>query len=336
MVRATIGGALMGLANLLPGISGGTMLLAAGIYPQFVTSVADVSTLRWRWRSLLFLAFVAIGAALAIVGLAALMMTLVVDHRWIMYSVFIGLTLGGVPLLWRMIGTMTVSAWIGCIVGLVAMILLVFAQSSEPAATVTEGHGYLTTFAAGLAAASAMVLPGLSGAYLLLVLGQYETILGAVNDARDAASRRDWATILQLMHIFIPLGLGVAAGVIAVSNAMKWLLHRFEKATLGVLLGLLLGAVLGLWPFRAGVEPQVGDTIKGVVVTEETVIDEIKPRDWPVEYFTPNAGHIAASIALILLGMGITYGVSQFGRGPGSAPAPSAGSASGSGAGAAR
>jgi putative membrane protein len=281
-----------------------------------------VSTLRWRWTSVLFLLCVAIGAAVAIVGLAAVMMTLVVDHRWIMYSVFIGLTLGGVPLLWRMIGRMTTSAWIGCALGLAGMIILVFAQSAEPTAAISDGRGYGATFVAGLAAASAMVLPGLSGAYLLLVLGQYETILGAVNDARDAASARDWAALFDLMHIFVPLALGVAAGIIAVSNIMKWLLRRFEKITLGVLLGLLLGAVLGLWPFRSGVEPQVGDTIKGVVVTEVTDIAEIKPRDWPVEYFTPTAGHIAAAIGLILLGMGMTYGVSRFGRDPDSASAP--------------
>ena len=102
-VRGGVGGVLMGLANLVPGISGGTMLLAVGIYPQFIRSIAEVSTFRFRLRSVLLLISVVAGAALAIIALADVAKSLVENHRWIMYSLFIGLTLGGVPLLWRMV-----------------------------------------------------------------------------------------------------------------------------------------------------------------------------------------------------------------------------------------
>ena len=88
----------MGLANLVPGISGGTMLLAAGVYPGFISAIAEVTTFRFRFRSLILLASVVGSAALAILLLAGSVKDLVVDHRWIMYSLFIGLTLGGVPL----------------------------------------------------------------------------------------------------------------------------------------------------------------------------------------------------------------------------------------------
>ena len=98
-VRSAIGGGLMGLANLVPGISGGTMLLAAGVYPAFIGAIAEVTTLRFRPRSLLLLASVATAAGLTILLLAGSVKSLVQDHRWIMYSLFIGLTLGGVPLL---------------------------------------------------------------------------------------------------------------------------------------------------------------------------------------------------------------------------------------------
>ena len=101
-LRGAIGGTLMGLANLVPGISGGTMLLAAGVYPAFINAIAEVTTLRFRPRSLLLLASVVATAGLAILLLAGTVKELVQDHRWIMYSLFIGLTLGGVPLLWRM------------------------------------------------------------------------------------------------------------------------------------------------------------------------------------------------------------------------------------------
>ena len=93
----------MGLANLVPGISGGTMLLAAGVYPQFIRGVAEISTFRFRLRSMVLVACVVAGAAIAIVALAGTVKDLVIQHQWVMYSLFIGLTLGGVPLLWRMV-----------------------------------------------------------------------------------------------------------------------------------------------------------------------------------------------------------------------------------------
>ena len=92
----------MGLANLVPGISGGTMLLAAGIYPRFIDAVAEVTRFRFRFRSLLVLGCVVVAAGLGILLLAGTLKDLVVDKRWIMYSLFIGLTLGGVPVVWRM------------------------------------------------------------------------------------------------------------------------------------------------------------------------------------------------------------------------------------------
>ena len=101
-LRCLLGGTLMGLANLVPGISGGTMLLAAGIYPRFIQALAELSALRFRKSSLLVLGLVGIAAGSAILLGAGTVKDAVVEHRWAMYSLFIGLTLGGVPVLWSM------------------------------------------------------------------------------------------------------------------------------------------------------------------------------------------------------------------------------------------
>ncbi|MBM3317735.1 MAG: DUF368 domain-containing protein, partial [Candidatus Eisenbacteria bacterium] len=97
LLRAAFGGLLSGVANLVPGISGGTMLLAAGIYPRFVRAVAAVSTLRLQAGPIALLAVVALSTGAAILLLAGPIKELVVHQRWIMYSLFIGLTLGGLP-----------------------------------------------------------------------------------------------------------------------------------------------------------------------------------------------------------------------------------------------
>ena len=103
LLRCALGGVLMGLANLVPGISGGTMLLATGVYRRFVDSVARITTFRWTAEAVAVLAVIVSAAGCAIVFGAGLIHDLVHDHRWVMYSLFLGLTLGGVPLLWRLV-----------------------------------------------------------------------------------------------------------------------------------------------------------------------------------------------------------------------------------------
>ncbi len=127
-VRSAIAGVLMGLANLVPGISGGTMLLATGVYPHVIRGVAEVSTFRFRLATLLLLGCVFVGAVAAILGLAGVAGYLVVHHRWVMYSLFIGLTLGGVPLLWRMLRPVSPSVGAWAVVGIAAMAALAVAE----------------------------------------------------------------------------------------------------------------------------------------------------------------------------------------------------------------
>lgn len=303
----------MGLANLVPGISGGTMLLAAGVYPHFVEGVAEVTTLKFRPRTLIVLASIAGAAALAIVLLAGLVKGLVVDHRWAMYSLFIGLTLGGVPVVWRLLRPLTAKAVVGCGGGVAVMALLAMAQPGAADAAGLGARAYLMLFVAGLAGASAMILPGVSGGYLLLILGQYITILSAIDDAKTGLQAADWAKVTEAMHVFVPVGLGVVVGVVGVSNLMKLLLDRYKKPTLGILLGLLLGAVLGLWPFQQGVPPQPGAVVRGRVMTLESIAD-LDPKYYPLERFSPRAAQVASSLGLVLAGFLVTQGVAFIGR----------------------
>ncbi|MHC4817850.1 MAG: DUF368 domain-containing protein [Planctomycetota bacterium] len=271
VARSALGGVLMGLANLVPGISGGTMLLATGVYTRFIEAVADVTTLKFRARSVLLLVLVGGTALLAIALLAGPVKALVENHRWVMYSLFIGLTLGGVPLVWRRARPATPTVWLGALAGFLAMALMAFART-----TGGDDGAWLLLVVAGIAGASAMILPGVSGAYLLLVLGQYETILGAV----DQCKHGEFGDALPVM---LPVAIGVVVGIAGVSNLMRWALKHREKATLGVLLGLLLGSVLGIWPFQEAVEAGASRV-----------------------FFAPTAGQVAAALGLVALGFGLT------------------------------
>lgn len=306
----------MGLANLVPGISGGTMLLASGVYEPFINAIAEVSTLKFRTRSLVLLGSIGIAAFLAIVLLAGPVKDLVVTQRWVMYSIFIGLTLGGVPLIWALIGearrergAKAGAPIAGAVIGLAAMVAMVLVKSGGTPGSTNFGLLLL----AGVAGASAMILPGLSGGYLLLVLGQYVPILASIDRSYDALKAFDLGALFAEWVVIVPVGLGVVLGVVGVSNLVKFMLQRFEGLTLGVLMGLLLGSVLGLWPFQRGAAPEIGSLIKGELVTEES-LKAIAQEDWPLEFFSPGAGQVVWAIVLVAVGLAITLGIARLGE----------------------
>ena len=159
-----------------------------------------------------------------------------------------------------------------------------------------------------------MILPGVSGGYLLLVLGQYEVILGAIETLRQGLlGGPDFVLVLESMRVVVPVGLGVVLGIVGVSNLLRWLLDRFAKPTLGALIGLLFGAVVGLWPFYVPVMPQSGDIIDGVVVTSMTAPD-IDLEDWNLVAFDPTPGQAVGALGLVVLGLGTTALIARVGR----------------------
>ncbi len=261
MARLVITGGLMGLANLVPGVSGGTMVLVMGFYDEFVSSIADATRLRFTKRNAIFLAILLGVAALSIVFCAGLMRGLVTHQKAAMYSLFVGLTLGGAPLMYRMTKPLDGKSMALVLVGLLMMIGIAATKSDTPTeaerpAETEAGEihievAYGLDVFAGVLGVSAMVLPGISGAYMLLVIGRYEAILAAIAAARQWVFSGGSEGDLAWLGVVIPVAIGVLVGVVTLSNLLKWLLRRHEKPTLGFLMGVLLGSVVGIWPFES-------------------------------------------------------------------------------------
>ncbi|MCK4341409.1 MAG: DUF368 domain-containing protein [Phycisphaerae bacterium] len=236
LARTALAGVLMGTANLIPGVSGGTMVLAMGLYQDFIDSVADLTAFRFSWRRIVFLGVLGAFAVAAIVLLAKLILFLLFHYSTAMFALFIGLTLGGAPTLVRSLRPVRFDVVIATAVGgllMIAILLLKYRQGGG------LPHNMMMDFISGVIGATTMVLPGVSGSYMLLVLDQYDRVVGSIDD-RD-------------LMIIVPVGLGAILGIIGLSNVLKLLLHRFARPTIGVLLGILLGSIIGLWPF--GKEP---------------------------------------------------------------------------------
>ena len=260
VIRTALGGFLMGLANLVPGISGGTMIVVVGLYDEFVSSIADVTRLRFTKRGIIFLAVLCAAASAVFVSLAGAMSRSVTLHRSAMFSLFIGMTLGGVPVLLRMSSKPRATSLAATAAGLAIMLAVAAFDEPRPGSdavkeAVAEGRfiiepAFGTDLLAGLLGMSAMVLPGISGAYMLLVLGRYETLLAAVALAKDyALADGDAGDASVFLRVLVPAGLGALIGIVGLSNVLKFMLRRHRDATIGFLLGIVLGSVVGIWPF---------------------------------------------------------------------------------------
>lgn len=280
VARCGIAGILMGLANLVPGISGGTMILIMGLYEEFIAAVANATRLKFTLRSIMLLGIVGCAAAVAIVSLSGTLSMLVSTQPVIMYGLFIGMTLGGAPLLIRIASPWRPGAFAAMVAGIALMFAIQFAggdierptdaQKEQRRQMIARGEydlqiNFGRDLVAGVLGMSAMVLPGISGAYMLLILGRYEQILSAISLAKSYVFSFGQSGDASAFQIIIPVGIGVIISLVLVTNILKWLLRAHEKPTIGCLLGIVIGSAITLAIAKA---PTTGGdwTIGGVML----------------------------------------------------------------------
>lgn len=237
--KAVFGGVLMGLANLVPGVSGGTLILAVGLYDRFIGAIARCSRLKPTHDDLRFLGLLGMGAVVAVLALAGPAVYVVNLHRWAAYSVFIGLTLGSVPTLAREVNRPKFAEALAFLAGFALLVGIKLASEGN-----SLPESVFVLFIVGAVAASSMVLPGISGSYVLILCGLYDAVIGALS---PAVLSEDF---MGSLVILLPFGVGVVAGVGLLSNAIRSALERAPRVTHALLLGLLVGSVVGLWPFQ--------------------------------------------------------------------------------------
>lgn len=250
IIRSLVGGFLMGTADLVPGVSGGTIALVLGIYERLVSSIREGSSAlgsllrgdlplfkghlrRVEWAFLLPLLA---GILAAVVALASLLDQQLEERPTILAGLFFGLVVGSVIIAWRLLREPKPSLYL--VAGAVGVILFVVLGLGEE--VVVENPGLLAFFGAGALAICAMILPGISGSLILLLIGMYPIVLNAV-DERD----------LVVVGVF---ALGAIVGLGFFSQFLHWALRRHHDVILAALVGLMAGSLRVLWPWPAGVE----------------------------------------------------------------------------------
>ena len=269
----------MGAANVIPGVSGGTIAFVTGIYEELIHSIKSFDAtavgllLGGRFRAfarhinLGFLVAIFLGVAISVFSLAFLLTWLFENEEFYTMSFFFGLILASVVVVGKQVKRWNATPVISLLAGTGIAVALAF---FEPA---TENTSMFYVFLCGIAAVCSMILPGLSGSYILLIMGNYVLILNAVEEL-------DFGLLL-------PLLVGCVVGLILFSHLLDFVFRRAHDATVALLTGFVLGSLLIIWPWKNTLTEAIGGEEKAV----------------GYEWFAPSLdGTLLAALLMIAIG----------------------------------
>lgn len=244
-----IKGACMGAADVIPGVSGGTIAFIMGIYDEFVGSIARIDAtavkmlfsgrIREFWKHIngTFLVSLVLGIGVSVVALAGLMQTLLTNYPIQTWAFFFGLIVASSIFILR-----GISGWKAVDFGFLALGLVLGVVVCTLSPTQTPDALWFI-FLSGALAICAMILPGISGSFILLILGKYQFIMGCIS---DLVAGVDFGRNLLILGVFM---VGAVVGILGFSKFLHWLLARWHRTTLIVLAGFIIGSLVKVWPW---------------------------------------------------------------------------------------
>jgi len=270
----------MGAANVIPGVSGGTIALITGIFERLIDAIKSFNlkaikllfTFKFadfaKHTDLKFLTAVFIGIAISILSLARLFDYLFINYPVYIWAYFFGLVLSSVFFVGKRISHWGFSVITSFIIGTAIAIAI---SLLNPA---TENQGFIYLIICGVAAICSMILPGLSGSFVLILMGNYKLVV------IDAINNMDF-------NILIPVIIGAGFGLIAFSHLLSWVFKKFRNQTISLLTGFILGSVIILWPWKNKIYliNDIGSTVlkngKPIIIKYERFL----PSTFDLEFF---------------------------------------------------
>lgn len=266
-------GAGMGAANVIPGVSGGTVALITGIFEELIDSIKsfDLDAIKLLFKgnfkefaehvNLGFLVSIFVGVAVSIISLARVLDFLFINYPVFIWAYFFGLILASIYFVGKTVQKWNVSVVVTFIVGTAIALVISFLNPA------TENDGFIYLILCGVVAICSMILPGLSGSFVLILMGNYKLVaIEAINDVR--------------VDILLPVMIGAGVGLVAFSHLLSWIYKKFKDQTIAALTGFILGSLLILWPWKNSFDSN-GDVIPtnevGAFVNEAgQIMDEVK------------------------------------------------------------
>lgn len=259
----TLKGMAMGAADVVPGVSGGTIAFISGIYEELITSINNINLslfailkkegIKAVWSKVNgnFLLSLFIGIFISVLSLAKFLSWLMENEPVLLWSFFFGLVLASVFFVGK-----EIKNWsLGTVTVLIMGAALAYFITELPVSENTDSLPYL--FMSGALAVCAMILPGISGAFILVLLGSYKTILDAVHERN--------------ITIVITVGMGAIIGLLSFARLLKWMFNHYKNITLALLTGFILGSLNKIWPWKKVLQTRTFGE-KTIVVDDTNVL----------------------------------------------------------------
>lgn len=246
----TIKGMLMGISNIIPGVSGGTMAVSLGIYDDLIFSITQF--LRKKRKSIKFLVPLGVGLALGIIFFSYAIEFLLAEYAFITSLAFVGLILGGLPVLLKEFkqalieNNEKISIRHGLVFIVFMIVVIGFSLMQEPvenasALEISFGN-ILILFGIGIIASATMIIPGISGSLVLMIFGYYYQLLQLLTSFFNNTLALNWEGIFENLVLIAPVGLGILLGIFLVSKMIEYLFIHYPSLTYSGILGLVIAS----------------------------------------------------------------------------------------------
>ncbi len=290
-------GLAMGGADVVPGVSGGTIAFISGIYEELIDSIKaiNIESLKvllkgeakefWQQINGNFLVVLLLGIVISLKSLASLVTYLMENTPIQLWSFFLGLILISSIVILRQIKKWSFGA---AMAGIVGVVVSYYLTSMAPAQT---NDSYLMVFLSGALSICAMILPGISGAFILLIIGKYQLVVGAL-------SNLDFEIIL----VFIA---GAATGILFFVRLISWLLHKYHNYAIAILAGFMMGSLNKIWPWKQDLAFDINRHGEQFATVQKNIA--------PNHYFeiTGNSPHIMHAILFMAIGFFIVVAIEK-------------------------
>lgn len=311
-IMVAVKGACMGAADVIPGVSGGTIAFITGIYDQLIGSINSINGTAlklffsgkfkefWKHINGSFLVSLFCGILVSVLSLAGLMQYLLEHHPIQTWAFFFGLIVASSIFILRGIQGWNMKSAMFPVLGVVlGIVVCTLSPTQTPDAL-------WFIFLSGAIAICAMILPGISGSFILLILGKYKYIMGAITGLTTGAAVGESLVILCVFAV------GAVCGILAFSRLLHWLLARFNKETLMVLAGFIIGSLVKVWPWsnmEAIVISQFPEIADMAAATQQAI-----PAEVLADYIPQVDMQIGSAVLFALIGFFLVTGIEILGK----------------------
>jgi putative membrane protein len=303
----TLKGIAMGAADVVPGVSGGTIAFISGIYQELIDSINGINlsllkTLKkeglkatWKQANASFLFSLIIGIGISVLTFSKIITHLLTSEPIMVWSFFFGLIIASILLIWKQITKWEIVSIVALIVGVVLTYYITIARP------VSSPDSYPYLFLSGFIAIIAMILPGISGAFILLLMGSYETVIGTINQFREGLIQMNMQLLSTAMMKLGVFAIGAIIGLKSFSKILHWMFERHKNTTLALLIGFMIGSLNKVWPWKEVLETRTNSHGEIVPFLEKSIL----PQD-----FNGDA-QVLTSILLAFFGFLVIYGMEK-------------------------